>query len=229
MNKNSIYISFLGVIALLLAGCYSSVPNHREALNLKGEVRWISEKIYEPFLEDTVWELNVPYNRYREVEFAQSGNFQVIQLFKDEAVMVESSIFDYKYRKLIAQRQLNADRETIGFTTYDYPIKGVIIAKEFSTDSILKTTTVQQYKGCKLIVQKMTFVDQQNAIEWAFCYDENDNVIKENITLEPSGIVANKYYQYLEYDTKGNWTKRLLFEYDTVFPEEVQVRAITYY
>lgn len=68
-----------------------------------------------------------------------------------------------------------------------------------------------------------------------FVLDDKGNEIEMlSYDTEKNSIESKKTYEYLKFDAKGNWTKRVMSERDkksksAVKPQEVLYRKLTYF
>jgi len=69
---------------------------------------------------------------------------------------------------------------------------------------------------------------KENITEWE--HNEDGNIISEKRTDNERAITFFQKYEYIEFDEKNNWTKRLIYEDDNdMTPKDISIRKIKYY
>ena len=86
-------------------------------------------------------------------------------------------------------------------------------------------------EGGKIMKQIYTFTQYSDEVETytiSFEYDKKGNPIYQKQTNKKGEIVSYVKFEYLDFDEKNNWIKRLMYE-DDDNPKNIAIREIEYY
>jgi len=152
----------------------------------------------------------------------------------------------YDKNKLIEESSYNKDGEILEISKIRYISKTEKEITKFDSEGKKIYTISLFYKG--KLLEKSIFMDKTRTVV-TNTYDKNENISesvqitdKETYTTGSydefgNGIVKDttvfnkkrvKKYEYLEYDIKGNWLKRLVYS-DSDIPSSIEINEISYY
>ncbi len=230
--KTLLFILFLG-----LSGCKSGdylIATYKTSYNLKGTVRFVSEKTI-PSICDSIWvtqldSANLNSIRFRNLFFDENGNILKWEYFQRDSILTSNHDFIYsssgkfkmlniynkgKLSEIVKTRKhSNTSLET---ETFDYETN--------------KLTNVYQIEYVNGLVSKMTVRDFNNKTFQILKYKQDylGNEIEISRKTNNTETEEITIIQYLEFDSIGNWTKRIEFKPEETEDCKLVVRRIKYF
>lgn len=196
----------------------------KSCLLLKYEVNKISGKVEKGKLLD--------YG-HQKWNFDKKGNYTTYEYLDSEYKILEKTIPGYSKGKILEEIVYNRQNEIESHSKYTYISKSEIEFERLNKHGTILFKGTILKKRNKIIQQEFTAYRNNGAKERMNCfynYDHNDNLIIFKQTKSNGEIISLKKYQYLEFDDKKNWTKRLVSypEYADE-PKHMEILKIEYY
>jgi hypothetical protein len=233
MNPNTLlFLVFLG-----LSGCKSGdylISTYKTSYNLKGTVRFVTEKTIPSICDSTcVYQFdsaNFSSIRFRNLFFDENGKILKWEYFQRDSILTSNHDFIYsssgKFKKLdiYHKGKLNEivktrkhSKTSLETETFDYETN--------------KLTTVYQIEYVNGLVSTMTVRDFKNKtfqhLKYKQDYFGNEiEISRKSNSNETEEITIIKY---LEFDSIGNWTKRIEFKPEDTEDCKLVVRRIEYF
>ena len=214
------------LLAGLLMSC-SAGKNDLSRLGLKGNIKEIREVQHEAVHRDEHWTPGKPLYNQRLIRYDRQGWYSgsVLLSLSDDTLGVTTvrrdgdEMVEEIYRSRIDDRSSRTimDRiseEQVNYEVWEYENQHIEGANFYdSRGQMIRQVRVQgdREESSYFVYEKGKLVES---------YQENSNGTRTNTQL----------YEYVEFDSHGNWTTRLIYlEKDRIVPELVTVREISYY
>jgi len=215
------------LLSVLLFSC--SKRNDLKIMGINGDVRWIKETSFQPFQKDSVWVSEVPEGDIREIEVDKDGFFVSLKVFNVLDELKQIALYDVKFQKTDKISVFDAERNLVGYTLYSYPIKKMSIGIDYDTNNVKQTEVAILFENGLPKKQVLMLPNSEQRIRWDYNYDNSQNLVEEIISDNNGQIIGKKRYRYLKFDSEKNWIKRLVFDNDNKWPEDIQQREYQYY
>ena len=233
IKATSYHISSLLILIVLLSACSS--PSNWDRFGLKGEVRTYQERSYPAQHKFGKWEPEDTSPFQREVaKFNEQGQLEEFESFYkpdisimiptfEGGVIVKESYYDEEGELMYELRYISSSPSTLEYEIYEKSGRKTGGGKYFLKNNRIVKRKSWSYRGEEMVEGPFTI-----HIE----YDQNNHMLsvksfnrEEDEKLEPDVL-----YEHLEYDSKGNWTKRLARHPGSAEIEPtITIREIEYY
>jgi uncharacterized protein YkuJ len=233
-------ILFTFLLILIIIGC--SDKKHKSKFNqlssssfgLKGNIASFSEKRFPAILiNDSIHEL------VKE----PSGKIEIHKYFNKENVLLESENYDSDGNLFSVIKFLNDNSHKFyGTKTYDKNKRQISESQVInSTDSsvIIETLNLNQnststskmtYDKNGLIILNRTIINDTSSFEWQYLRNNEGRILLTRMINKFGSQIDTSvlYAKYLEFDSSGNWSKRI--DYNSEKGDEIYVyeRKIEY-
>ena len=228
INRLLFNLILVAAVSLLVISCSNeNVRNSLAEQNLKGKVRSLTETTYSVddsgkindsnFIEKVYYQYNSRGNTVEELHYWPDSVSDLIT-FK----------YDLKGRK-IEKRWKDSNDYIDEVATFKYDKKGNNIERRRSeTDGNLLRKAAFKYDalGNKTEEVNISFDDSTHERK-TFKYDKDNNMVEEFSFTSDDSVVHQYRYKYLEFDTAGNWLKRMQTEKN--IPQSLTIREFEYY
>jgi len=226
---------------LCLAGAFVSCSDTDECkeYDLKGEVKSSFAKFYGVEKKDGEWVKGNILYRHNRVIFDKKGLLQEVEHYNEHIFLTGKTIPTRKKGKIVEESYYDKDRDFVEKTIFKHISKNEIDFERFSSNGEKFRYGKTIRKNGKKTSKSTTFMYRDDEFREdieLFEYDKDDNLISVETTDEEGEITVSVRYEYLEFDAKGNWTKRLMFEihhkhrdYRVSEPVCIETREIEYY
>lgn len=224
------WISF--IVIVLLTSC-SEHPGWKR-FGLKGKVKSFTERTYDAEKKFGKWENgDLKISGHNKTMFNESGEITEIDYLDEDLKLTTKYIPTYKDDNVIEENYfdesgaLNSSNKftNISSDKKEYERLDKEGRKEmdeilyYSKNQITKSIINSYYNGNVLDVFTATFE-----------YDKNNHLISMKQVNKKGEIILFIKFEYLEFDQKGNWTKRLNYdESDEENPKSIFIREYEYY
>lgn len=228
---------------IILIGCSNRMRTSEQTLslksyNLKGKVEYFSDKKIPSVFIDNDWETLIDttqsglisiQNKY----FNKNGYLTNLKYYDKDSVLSLNSVilfsntgkyegskdFDKNGKQLKWTKIIESNPELLKIERYDFETGGLI--------SKSKT----EYKNTLHVHQSSEFVNQNRKSEYTFKRDKYGNEIEIAFIVEfgDQKIANTSYIKYIEFDSIGNWTKRIDYNREKGNECMLTIRIITYY
>lgn len=165
-------------------------------------------------------------NRVAEAAYNVCGTFSSLHIYvHDDKKQIREDLL-YKSRSLAR-------------TVLDYDEQGRIIRSQLYQNGVFKSVTQYAYDLHHHVAEQLTYLpDGVLYSRTTYAYDDRRNSILEEIRHSSAPSMDSKEISTYEYDSRGNWTKRIIHREIVPLDEdgkpvsepiEVVDRSITYY
>gem|GEM_PF-1595412 len=235
MNRNKSFIKsikwlFLACLILSVTAC--STNNDREYWGLNDNVKSCFERYYKVEKKFGKWENgNLEYHGHYQVSFDKKGQYQEIDYYDYDMNLSGKIIPVRKNNKIIEEQYYDEGGTLRSITKINQISNRESQYESFNEDGEKVAFGKSIRKAGKLMEQNQTIVrdDSENEIyTTTHEYDKDGNVISFKRISSESEVDLHVRYEYLEFDEKKNWTKRLMYVDDDE-PQNIAVREIEYY
>jgi len=217
-------------LAMAFVSCASA--DERKGYNLKGEVKSSLIQLYDAAEINGEWVkgkmLLLGHNR---ITFDEKGVYQGLEKYDSDMDFTEKFVPIRENGKLVEERNYARYGILYTYTEYTYITKNKVTFETFDADDRFLNAGEIIRKNGKIISQSvasMSFGFKGKAQISLYEYDKNDYLILIKETNDKGEIKTYLRYENLEFDAKGNWTKRLVFTEEKE-PEHIEIREIEYF
>jgi hypothetical protein len=223
--------NFKWVMLVFLITTFISCSNTNERKNwgFKGNVKSCFERLYEAKKKFGKWENgDIEYYGHNRITFDKKGLYQEIEYYDDDMDLTGKLVAIREKRKLLEEMYYDGDGKLQS--------KTIVNNNEFDFESFDSNGEKTSYgntirKNGKIIKIVQTMI--KNGVEddtytTLFEYDKDENIISQKRTNKKGEIDFQMKFEYLEFDEKKNWVKRLMYQDDDK-PENIAIREIEYY
>jgi len=232
--KNNIYITTL--IVLLLTSCEkkSNFDNFTaRSFGLNGNIEKLSERRYPAsFKNDSILEAE-----------DIAGKIKIHKYFDTQNTLVKTETYDSK-GELLSETIVkdNISSKYIGSKTYN--INGILtiessVVESTDTSLVIQDLNINQnstslseliYNKNKLLINTRTHLNDTTFLEWTFFRNKKGEILYTRM-IDKFGSMRDTAFllaKYLEFDSVGNWTKRIDINKDKPDKIYVHERKIVY-
>lgn len=233
MNNNNYNHIFVLISILLIVSCSKNI-GWKEA-GLLGRVETVFDREYEPISEFGEWNGGAitknGSHHYRK--FNKDGNLIELGYVDRDSKLITKTVIHYKDKKEFERLEYNANGKMISkiLVTHLKHTEKIfkIIDKEGKTKSFIKT-----YFEKDLPVKSVITTINGGKISEEVIVDFEYNDIGQESSIKVTnykGIIrSHNNYEYFNFDDKGNWTKKLVYEnWKKDKPSRVFLREYEYY
>jgi len=204
---------------------------------MKGKVYSVRESHYRPEFKFGSWQSGEQVHNYHRTITSFDNKGRALEIIaywdEDEESIISKRTLSWEKDKLVEYISYQGDGEIDELARYNYISKNIINAKTYndSNDLILNQELI--LKDNRMLKSIESFLPdgiKLNRIEtgtWEF--NNNGNLIVLKYVNETGSTVWYRKFEYLEFDRKKNWTKRLVFMKDKSIPDLLTIREIDYY
>ena len=230
---------FIALLTIILSGwiALEILPTTTESYDLKGKVEFFSERSVKIQL-DKNWEYSLdtinPYYFISNKFFNNKGVLDSIYYFDKDSLFLSKVLYNYTSdNKGIVSVQYDKHGKKINETKFVSFKDSIAYVEDYNanTKEILSKTWTKKV-NLKTIWMKSENMKNKFYSEWV--YERDDSGIEIGIKTKFGPDKKQDYrtikIKYLEWDNKGNWTKRI--EYNVREPETdcmLKNRHIEYY
>lgn len=220
----------LPLVAVLIS---CSASSDVEEMGLNGKVKSVFQKKYEVENRFGKWEkgdLSVDVLHVK-TKFDGTGKYIESECYNYNMDMYGKIIPSRKNGKIIEEIFYDRDGKLKSKDVFHYPSKNDIIKDVFDADSNKIRCSKFILKNGKTIKMIETIINDGGEDEIytvLYDYDIKGNLIYERASNKNGETVDDYKFEYLEFDIKGNWTKKIAYK-DTGVPEYMLIRNIEYY
>lgn len=222
----------LFILTGLLISCSNQSDWNRFGLN--GKVKSYLERYYEVEKKFGEWENgDIKYYGHNRFKFNEKGNYIVIEYIDDDEELTNKMIPKYENGKVIEEVYYDGDGDLVSKIKIEHIITNELAFKSFDEDGKKTIQGKTFFKNNKVIKQVYNTFDDlkvDDEITVIFEYNKNGQLTSRKVTNKKGEIKFYKKFEYLEIDDKGNWVKRLDYDYeDDEEPENIVIREYEYY
>ena len=230
-------------IILALIGCSNKTKTSEytmslKSYNLKGKVEYFSDKKIPSNFIDKDWKTLIDsaqsssfsiQNKY----FDKSGFLKNMEYYDKDSILLLNIVFLYsksgKYKgskefdkegnQLKQTKIIESSQDLLKLETYDY-----------DTGDLLSISETEYENGLQIYMSS-EFVEQNQKIEYVFKRDTDGNEIEISSTVDfgEQKMENVSYIKYLDFDSIGNWTKRIDHNREKGKECMLTIRRIAYY
>ena len=227
----SIKLTLLICSVTIFVSC--SNTNERKNFGLNGNVKSCFERLYEVEKKFGRWENgDTEYNGHYQVIFDKEGKYQEINYYDSYMDLIGKQLPTREKGKVSEEIYYDEYGELQNKTMIKHISKNEIDFESFNSDGEKTVHGKYIQEGGKIMKQSYTFIMQDNdedeTYTISFEYDKEGNLIYQKQTNKKGEIVSYVKFEYLDFDKKNNWTKRLMYEDDDE-PKNIAIREIEYY
>lgn len=234
MNKNQKQFQCLKWILLvcsatILMSC--SNTDERKNFGLNGNVKSCFERLYEVEKKFGKWENgDIEYYGHSRITFDKKGLYQEIEYYDDDMDLTGKLLPVREKGKVLEEIYYDEDGKLQNKTTILHISKNEIDFESFDFDGkkLAHGKTIRENGKVMKQIYTTTRNNEDETYTTLFEYDKDGNLISQKQTNKKGEIVFYQRFEYLEFDTKKNWTKRLTYEDDNK-PINIAIREIEYY
>lgn len=216
--------------ATILVSC--SNINERKNFGLNGNVKSYFVRLYEAEKKFGKWENgDIEYYGHSRVTFDSKGLYQEIGYYDDDMDLTGKLLPIREKGKVIQEEYYDGDGDLQSKTVIKHISKNERDFETFNLDGKRTTygkTIIKNGKVTKTIYTSTQNSNENETHTTLFEYDKHGNLISQKQINKKGEINSYLRFEYLELDTKKNWTKRLMYKDDDE-PENIAIREIEYY
>jgi hypothetical protein len=226
--------SFKWILLFCSATIFMSCSNtvERKNFGLNGNVKSYFERLYEVEKKFGKWENgDIEYYGHSRVTFDKDGQYREIENYDDDMDLTGKLLPVREKEKVLEEIYYGKDGQLQSKTIILHISTNEIDFESFDSDGKKTAHGKTIRKNGK--VMKQVYITMRNNGEdetytTLFEYDKDGNLISQKQTNEKGEIEFYFRFEYLEFDAKKNWTKRLTYE-DEDEPKNIAIREIEYY
>lgn len=214
------------IITFLILGVITSCSdsnNDWSKEGLKGKVASYTEINDLAKNNSGEWVVNSESVNYEKVEFDKDGVSKGSSFYFDNN-LAGSRRFEKKDGKTIKEFFYIGDGELFSIIDYSYLPGDKVEIITSSGNGVVDAIATEYYKNNQIVMSEHRDGVDKSKIKFTmnYEYDKNHNVVKSKfIDLETNEIYISEF-EYLSFDDKGNWTKRI------EYPSELRSNENTY-
>ena len=214
--------------AMAFVSC--SETDERKEYGLKGNVKSYFERVYKAEKKFGKWEKgNIAYYGHNQVIFDKKGVFQEFECYDRAMNLTEKRIPIREKGKMLEKIFYYGNGNLYRKSVYTHISKNEIDFERFNSD--------EEKVGYGKIIRRngrmtnqfytkiYSDVEREKLTTVLYEYDKDGNLISEK-HIEEGVIYFSLRYEYLEFDAKKNWTKRLIFD---EYEPQIAIREIEYF
>jgi len=228
---------------IILIGCSNKMRTSEQTLslksyNLKGKVEYFSDKKIPSVFIDKDWETLIDTTKLGSISiqnkyFDKNGYLTNLKYYdKDSVLLLNSEIlysnsgkykgsknFDKDGTQLKRTKVIESTTEFLELETYD-----------FKTGDLLSKSKTEYENGLS-VHQSSEYVNQNHKSDYTFKRDKDGNEIEISFVVEfgEQKMESVSYIKYIEFDSIGNWTKRIDYNREKDKECMLTIRRIMYY
>lgn len=227
------YTALLLAVWVIQSCSVIQLENDRTRENLRGKVKSFSELSYEAIVrsghvEKGRCKRKMEYDYDIFIKYDENGNIIVQKWYNSNDSLLGKLIYTYDHRgNKIEKNAYSSDGSLYNKYIYAYNQMGnQIEEKLYNSKGILTNKNTYTYDDKANLTEHTEYGSAGFYVKNTYAYDEQGNQIEQN-RYNADGSLEKKYSRAYEYDTQGNWTKKLSFK--NKIPEYIQVREYEYY
>ena len=209
-----------------------SNADERKNFGLKGNVKNYFERLYEVEKKFGKWEMgSMASYGHNRVTFDENGLYQEFEYYIYDMDLIGKLIPIRENGKVLEEIYYDENGYPKSKTTIKHISKNEVDFESFDSEGKKNSYGKTIRKNGNIINQFSTTIRsnvEDEKYTTLFEYDKDGNLISRKQTNQKGEIVVHLRFEYLEFDEKKNWTKRLIYEKDDK-PENIAIREIEYY
>jgi len=247
--KNSI---LLALCVFLFFSCSNDKPTSWEYFNLKGKVSELVEKEHDEFLNNASYDVeNDSPGNFNKTKFTESGEYigqeiydykgeleiSIIHSFEGDKVMdmkqydnegklFSRTDFNHKNGNPIGGKQYDGEGSYQGYSEMKYDGHFVIESIHYDKEDNVQFKMQQKFKNRKVVERRTNFIRGNDETVQTFEYNK-DGFMTKVTTKRGEKESTEDYFEFIDFDEQGNWTKRITKENEKV--TKVTTREIKYF
>lgn len=205
--------------------------DERENFGLNGNVKSCFERLYEVEKKFGKWENgDIEYYGHSRITFDKKGLYQEIEYYDDDMDLTRKLLPVREKGKVLEEIYYDGDGKLQNRTTILHISKNEIDSESFDVDGkkLAHAKTIQENGKAMKTIYTATRNSEDETYTTLFEYNKDGNLISQKSTNKKGEIVFYLKFEYLEFDKKKNWTKKLTYEDDDE-PINIAIREIEYY
>ena len=227
MKKN---LFLLSLITIILASCSSN--NELKSWELNGKVKSVFERMYEVDEKFGKWEAgDLMHTIHNKVNFDENGLYQGMEYYGYDMKLSMKIIPKRENGTIIEEIHYDEDGRLQSKTKINRISKNEIEAETFNHgNELIYRNKITQKDGRAIKVVQTIIKDGEESEIYTMSseYDKNGNLKSHRRTNKKGETDFHIRFEYLEFDQKKNWVKKLMYE-DGNEPEYISIREIEYY
>lgn len=228
--KSNIIVILLSLIIFISCTKQTGWKDYR----LKGKVKSYTERYYEPIWQFKQWENGkLKGNEHITVSFNQKGDYTEKEFFDENLNLTTKRVPVYKNKEIIETYDYDANGKLMWYRKYNQTSSEKIEIQIYDKDGKILGDAVVHYLNGKenlYIVHPYDATDDFKEITYFYSYDDADNLINYKQTNRKGEIISNEKYEYLKFDEKGNWLRKLVYTGNSDnHPYSIVIREYEYF
>lgn len=233
-KTHSIYITVSIILTAIFTSCSS--PTDRDLWQLKGEVKALKEKNYRTELVAGEWmkRNGEMYGGY-SVDFEKSGNYIEMRQYGYRGEFIQKLVPTREDGLVVDESYYDENNVLQTKIKINHLSKNELEYESYNANNTLVNKGKTQKKNNKIIKQLMDVYEggeKVNELTTTYEYDDKGDIISLKQTDKNGEAKLFQKFKHLEYDEKGNWTKKLVYKGESDEEESVElivIRDIEYY
>lgn len=213
-----------------------SCSNHQSSLKsfgLNGKVKSCLEKHYSAEKKFGEWQAG-DENEYAHNRsgFDQDGNHLWTEYLDNDGKLEAKEKSIYENGELIESEFYYEDGELLSKTKYLKSSENELEFVSYDANGKTKSKGISYFKNGRVIKSSVTIFENdeiKNELTQIFEYDKHNNLIVQKRTDNKGAIQHSAKFEYLTFDNKNNWLKRLEYNFESEEPKNIVIREIEYY
>lgn len=224
--------SILLLSTVILISC--SKPSAWRDYRLNGKVKSFIERYYEAEMKFGEWENgDIIRDHHNSVKFNESGDYSEIAYYDNDLNLTNKWIPIYNNNLVVEEHHYDASGELIRVLKINYISSKEMEVNVFDKDGKKIENAKIEFQKRRERITKVSEYNGDNITNgstYHSIYNKKHQVISYKETNMKGEIITYEKYEYLTFDEKGNWLKRLVFDSDNEKePKSITVREYQYY
>tara|TARA_R110001592_G_scaffold319955_1_gene597786 strand:- start:1254 stop:1937 length:684 start_codon:yes stop_codon:yes gene_type:complete len=224
------YFLVLGIVTTILFSSCSTKNDCNTLWGFNGHVKTSLEKVYDAEEKFGNWENgDINYYGHSLTKFDKNGNYTEINQLDSDGKMTKKTIPIRENGRVIEEITYNKDGKKESLTK-------IIFINNNETESVSYDNKGNKESSGKIFREngkniKSTYtLEGGDKIITSWEYDKNGNDISLKTVNQKGEILYYEKYEYLKFDEKNNWTRKLIYkDSDNDNPKNIVIREIKYY
>lgn len=232
-------VLFLILFVSIISGCreLEIIPTTTESYNLKGRVKLLSEKTEKIQRSDDFnysIDTTTPYCVISNKYFNLNGVLDSIYYFNKDSLFLSKMLNNYHSGKsgVVSTQYDKQGRKKSEMKFISFKDSIVYVEEYEANSNELLSKTWTKKENLKTIWMKSENVKNNINSEWVYERDDtgNETEIKTKFGFDKNQDIRIIKIKYLNWDSKGNWTKRIEYEENNIKVDcLLKTRQIKYY
>lgn len=202
---------FVLSIAMLFGSCVHQKISYDDS-NLRGRIKSIDEKHFTAVKNNGKWEnKKATKEGDNKVFFDENGRCVSTEFLRENGNLRAKMLYKYENDRL-KEKHFQDEKGRLVYKILYYPQNKEIVEYAIHNNKGLKTEDGKLfYKKGLLVKKENTIYDKKSSIEsivFTNEYDKRGALLKQE-QIRDKGKNITLSYEYIEFDKKKNWTKRI--------------------